>query len=92
MAKKKRGRKKIKLTKQQKLERKERKAAKQKQYLKNLRIGGVVDEMRKLPTRDRNSLISSYEGDYALEFRVRVGPRLNEEHHDFNWLYWGDGR
>lgn len=91
MAKRKRRRK-IKLTKQQKLERKERKEATKKQHLKNLRIEGVVDEMRRAPTRDRNSLIASYEGDYALEFRIRVGPRLNEERHSFNWLYWGDDR
>lgn len=47
-----------------------------------------VEEIRNAPTRDRNSVRVGFEGDFNLKIDVRVGPRLNEERHGFNWRYW----
>lgn len=47
-----------------------------------------VEEIRSLPTLDRNSVHVGFEGDFSLGIDVRVGPRLNEERHGFNWRYW----
>lgn len=70
-----------KLTKEQ---RKKRIKERQKEYQATHFKSHDVDEIRKLPTKDRNSVHVGFEGDFNLRIDVRVGPRLNEERHGYN--------